>query len=263
MAERPVLRSSRRRSRHAPQSSHGGSWKIAYADFVTALMAFFLVMWILSLDDANRKMVEDYFNDPSEYMQAYRKDPVGFVRTYRGGVNPFGKGTQAETTRPDLDSVVTASRKRFEETRRSIEAALNKNPDFRDLKQFVQIAITSEGLKIELLEGRHGLFFESGSAVVEPRAARLLAMVARKLGALPNTIAIEGHTDVVPYRGGVNYTNWELSADRANAARRVMEPAGLRRGQTAWVRGYAATRLRDPKRPSHFTNRRVSILVPY
>jgi len=261
-AEQPIIR---RVVKKARRGHHGGSWKVAYADFVTAMMAFFLVMWILSLDQPNQKMIADYFNDPGQFMREYRKDPAGFVKVYRGGNNPLGKGVQAEVrAQPNLESLIDAlARKKFEATRKDIEKAIAADPDLRGLRKYVDIRVTDEGLKIELLEVKQSLFFQSGSARVEPKATRLLTLVARKLSALSHRVAVEGHTDVVPYHGrSPGYGNWELSADRANAARRVMESA-LRPGQVTEVRGYAATKLRDKAHPRHFSNRRVSILVPF
>lgn len=260
MADQPIIKIVRKKAGHG--GHHGGSWKVAYADFVTAMMAFFLVMWILGLDQPSKKMITDYFNDPVKYMREYKKDPAGFVKLYRGGNNPMGKGTEAQPKAlPTLTSAT--AKKELEETKKAIQKALDSNPDFRDLKKHVDIVITPEGLKIELMEGRNSVFFRSGSAEIEPQATRLLGLVAKKLGALSNPVAIEGHTDVAPYKGRTNYTNWELSADRANAARRIMEVSGLRPGQVAEVRGYGAKKLRDAKNPNHFSNRRVSILVPY
>ena len=260
MADQPIIKIVRKKSGHG--GHHGGSWKVAYADFVTAMMAFFLVMWILGLDQPNKAMIQDYFNDPVRFMSEYKKDPAGFVKTYRGGKNPFGKGQRVE--KESARELVTAdSRKKFEETRKSIQKAIDANPDFRHLKKYVHIAVTEDGLKIELLEGQDSVFFRTGSAQIEPRAARLLALVARKLGTLPNAVVLEGHTDVRPYRGRTNYTSWELSADRANSARRVMEAAGLNRRQVVEVRGYSDKKLRKPEQPTHFSNRRVSILVTY
>lgn len=261
MADQPIIKIVRKKRGHG--GHHGGSWKVAYADFVTAMMAFFLVMWILGLDQPNKNMVQDYFKEPVAFMREYRKDPAGFVKTYRGGDNPLGKATQVQKAGNAAALLKAASAKKFEKTREAIQRAIDADPDLRSLKKYVEITITDAGLKIELMEGDHSVFFRSGSAVVEPKARRLLALVARNLGALPNAIALEGHTDVVPYGGRANYSNWELSADRANAARRVMQASGLAAGQVAEVRGYAATRLRDPKRPTHFSNRRVSILMPY
>jgi chemotaxis protein MotB len=261
MADQPIIRIVRKKAGHG--GHHGGSWKVAYADFVTAMMAFFLVMWILGLDQPSKKMVADYFNDPVKFTHAYKKDPAGFVRLYRGGTNPNGKGIDSRKKQDVAQRMTQVSKQKFEDTRKAIEKAMDADPDFRELKKFVDITVTDEGLKIELMEGHESVFFRSGSPDVEPKAARLLALVAGKLGALGSPIAIEGHTDVVPYRGRAGYSNWELSADRANAARRVMETAGLLKGQVAEVRGYAATKLRDPAHPTHFSNRRVSILVPY
>nr|CAA9233510.1 Flagellar motor rotation protein MotB [uncultured Armatimonadetes bacterium] len=261
MADQRIIKIVRKKSGHG--GHHGGSWKVAYADFVTAMMAFFMVMWILGLDQPNKAMIQDYFNDPSRFMREYSKDPAGFVKLYRGGKNPFGKGQQVQK-KPDAQAFISeASRKKFEETRESIQKAINANPDFRYLKKYVEITVTENGLKIELLEGKDSVFFRTGSAQIEPRAVRLLALVARELGALPNAVVVEGHTDVRPYRGRTDYTNWELSADRANAARRVMEASGLDRRQVVEVRGYAEKKLRKPGQPTHFSNRRVSILVTY
>jgi chemotaxis protein MotB len=263
-SNQPIIKIVRKKAGHG--GHHGGSWKVAYADFVTAMMAFFLVMWILGLDQPNKNMITDYFNDPSTFMREYRKDPAGFVKTYRGGSNPFGKGTQVEKAPDVKDLVVEAKRQKkqqFEATRQAIQKAMDANPEFRELRKFVEVTITDEGLKIELMEGHDSLFFRSGSAEVEPQAARLLALLATKLAGLNSPIAIEGHTDTVAYKGRRNYTNWELSADRANAARRVLESSGMPAGRVAQIRGYAATKLRDPRQPTHFSNRRVSILVTY
>jgi chemotaxis protein MotB len=265
MADQPIIRKVVKKGGHG--GHHGGSWKVAYADFVTAMMAFFLVMWILGLDQPNKAMIQDYFNDPQSFMREYRKDPAGFVKTYRGGNSPLGKGSQvvSQKTALDLNTVMRAAgRQKFEATKKAIDQAIGSDPDLRALKNYVDVRVTNEGLKIELLEARESLFFQSGSARVEPRARRLLALVAGKLGALSNPIAVEGHTDVVPYRGRTDYSNWELSADRANAARRVLEAAGrLRPGQIVEVRGYADKKLRDRAQPAHFSNRRVSVLVPF
>ena len=227
------------------------------------MMAFFLVMWILGLDQPSKNMTADYFNDPTKFMREYRKDPAGFVKTYRGGNNPNGKGTQVEKQPRKTDLVVAASKKKFEQAQHELEAAIARDPNLKDLAQHVEIKITEEGLKIELMEDKKSVFFTSGSAQVQPKAAQLLAVVAKQLNALSNPIVIEGHTDITPYTGRTDYTNWELSADRANAARRLMEAAGLTPGQIRQVRGYAATKLRDPLHPTSFSNRRVSILVTY
>src|ERR671933_2717917 len=116
MADQPVIKIVRKKAGHG--GHHGGSWKVAYADFVTAMMAFFLVMWILGLDQPNKSMIQDYFNDPAKFMREYRRDPAGFVKTYRGGNNPMGKGTQVENTRDVAVLMNEAARKKFEDTRK-------------------------------------------------------------------------------------------------------------------------------------------------
>ncbi|MCE5197535.1 OmpA family protein [bacterium] len=129
------------------------------------------------------------------------------------------------------------------------------------MKKYIDVKLVSEGLLIDLLEAKQSLFFDAGSARVKPGTQHLLAQIANELGKLPNNIIIEGHTDSRPLARSDGYTNWELSSDRANSARRVMESAGLRSNQIDQVRGYAATHPRTPQDPTHFSNRRVSIIV--
>jgi chemotaxis protein MotB len=137
-------------------------------------------------------------------------------------------------------------------------------PKFSQLKDNLQMTVTGEGLRLELLESEKGTFFESGNAKPTDAADELLKKVAEEHGKLPNKVAIEGHTDSRPYSGGRNYSNWELSADRANAARRAMQTAdGLRPDQVAQVRGYADQHLRMPDDPENPTNRRVTVIVQY
>lgn len=237
---------------------HGGSWKVAYADFVTAMMAFFLVMWILGLSQDTRKAIAAYFNDPT-----------GMMRTGAGGANPTSDGRQMlkglPTIMPSHAALLKskAEREQFKAAKFALEQMLKKKPEFSSFRKYVEIALTREGLRIELLDGEKGLFFESGSAVLKPQTVELLTLMGRELGKLPNSVVLEGHTDAQAYSGGLKgYSNWELSADRANSARRAMEPT-LRPDQVSEVRGYADRRLRDPQDPYHFSNRRVSILVPY
>jgi chemotaxis protein MotB len=229
---------------------HGGAWKVAYADFVTAMMAFFLVMWIVGLSQDVKQAVAGYF-----------KDPVSFMKAVESGKMPFGvSGLDKDEvgSKPAEDS---ADRSRLEKTKQVIENIIAQAPEFKQLKQFVDIKLVDEGLEIDLLEARESLFFDSGSAKIKPSTKSLLAKVSEELGKLPNNVIIEGHTDSRPLARQDNYTNWELSADRANSARRIMESTGLRPKQVDEVRGYAATHPRVPSNPEHFSNRRVSIIV--
>lgn len=147
--------------------------------------------------------------------------------------------------------------------REKLQQALLTIPKFRNIQDHVEITVTSDGLRIELLETDAGMFFESGRAQPTETASDLLARLAGELGQLPNTLMIEGHTDSKPFSNGGGYSNGELSADRANAARRLMESKGIRPEQVAQVRGYADRQLRNPQTPESASNRRVSVIVQY
>ena len=246
---------------------HGGAWKVAYADFVTAMMAFFLVMWLIGLDAKTRHAIAAYFRDPVGFMQAVRAKSEA-VFTIDDSLPPGGKNTPhmpraAKDGNTRLKKDRQTERKELEEFKKYVETALSRIPELARLKEYVKIEFVKEGLRIELLEGKEPVFFQTGSATVTPAARRLLSIIAQKVGKLDNRVIVEGHTDAQPYRPGSGYSNWELSTDRANAARRVLESAGLWKGQVAEVRGYADTRLRHPQDPFHYSNRRVSLLIPY
>ena len=202
---------------------HGGAWKVAYADFVTAMMALFIVLWLMSADEEVKKEIASFFNNPSG---------VGT----QTGTNVAGAGTAIELPKEDMAKL-----------REKIEQALKAVPNFRDLKENVEITITTDGLRIELLETQAGMFFESGRPLPSQNGAELLAKLAEELGKLPNHLLIEGHTDAQPWAGDGFYSNWELSSDRANAARRLMEQHGVRKEQVAQVRGFAERQLRHPE----------------
>ncbi len=234
---------------------HGGAWKVAYADFVTAMMAFFLVMWIIGLDQPTRKAIEAYF-----------KDPYGFMKSTSGGTSPIGTGKSIKigqespiNQKLDLSSLQAA----FKQVKSAIAAEMTKSPELSGLKDSVSIKLTDEGLRIELMEKTASLFFDTGSAKLKDRTKHLLAIVAKELKKLNNPIMIEGHTDSRPLGRAGGYSNWELSTDRANSARRAMEEAGINPKEILAVRGYADHKLLRPEEPTHFSNRRVSILVAY
>jgi len=144
-----------------------------------------------------------------------------------------------------------------------LEDAMKKMPNIEKLKNQVEITVTNEGLRIELLESAKGTFFESGSSKISPDGEDLLATMGKQLGSLPNNLAIEGHTDSKAYSEGRNYGNWELSADRANTARRVLQQTGIRPDQVTQVRGFADQMLRNKENPLDPSNRRVSVIVRY
>ena len=227
------------KKRAAHEGHHGGAWKVAYADFVTALMALFIVLWLLSADKEVQQAVSAYFNNPT--------GPGKLT-----GTSAAGSGHAIEVPKEDMNKL-----------REKIQQALLQVPNFRALKDNVEITVTSDGLRIEMLETQGGMFFESGRPVPTESGTDLLTRLVEELGKLPNNILIEGHTDAQPYGGDGSYSNWELSADRANSARKLMQAHGLRPEQVAQVRGFADRELRHPENPTHPSNRRISVIVQY
>lgn len=232
---------------------HGGSWKVAYADFVTAMMAFFLVMWIMGMDQGVKDMVQGYF-----------QNPVGFKRSFSGGRNILSQGNSIVNV--EVRRAVMLRRRDEEAGMRaaadSIEARLARIGVLEEAID-VQAAVTSEGLRIEMMEtSADPVFFQRGSARLTPALDAVLHLVAAELRGLPEMVVVEGHTDAVPF-GRADYTNWELSVERANAARRVLLAGGLQDARIAEVRGYADRRPRIGDDPSDPRNRRISILLPF
>ena len=217
---------------------HGGAWKVAYADFVTAMMALFIVLWLTSSGEKVRKSIAGYFNDPN------------------------GKASTPGSDRSGGDSV-PLSKENISDLKERLQAQIAKRPDLKALADDIEIAITPEGMRIELIEKKDGTFFESGSAVVNATGRELLALLAKELGGVPNRVSTEGHTDSQPYNDQTKYDNWELSTDRANSARRVMQATGLHLGQVSQVRGFADQQLRVPSNPLDPSNRRISVIVHY
>jgi chemotaxis protein MotB len=214
---------------------HGGAWKVAYADFVTAMMALFIVLWLSNADPEVKKAVAMYFNDPTG---------AGKLT----GTPAVGLGNAIELPKQDMAMLAE-----------KIRQALMSTPSLRALQSHVEITVTADGLRIELLETEAGMFFELGRPVPTANGAALLARLAEELGKLPNNILLEGHTDSKPFSGA--YTNWELSSDRANSARHLMQAHGIRPEQISQVRGFADRQLRHREDPAAASNRRVSIIV--
>jgi len=234
---RPIIVIRKKKGGHA--GHHGGAWKVAYADFVTAMMALFIVLWLTSADETVKESIASYFNNPT--------GPGKLT-----GLAAAGAGHAIELPKEDMAKL-----------REKIQQALAQTPNFKNLKDHVEVTITADGLRIELLETEAGMFFESGKAVPTETGADLLARLAEELGKMPNSMLIEGHTDSKPFSSDNSYSNWELSTDRANSARKLMEAHGLRPEQVEQVRGYADRQLRHPEDPSHASNRRISVIVQY
>ena len=225
----------KKRKRH-PHKAHGGAWKVAYADFVTAMMAFFLVMWIVGQSRSVRAAVAGYFREPGVFDQQKSNGPLP------GGEMRLGPNQASED--PSSKEVLKEAQQALEKAASRIKSLLASSPELKRLEKQIEITVTRDGLRIELLEGAEPTFFASGSAALAPGTESVLALISRELGKLKNEVALEGHTDSQPYSSSTgNYTNWELSADRANAARRIMEQNGLRGGQIhrdPRLRGYVA-----------------------
>ncbi len=234
---------------------HGGAWKVAYADFVTAMMAFFLVMWLVSQDEPVKQAVQNYFQDPAGFMKGKGQ---GVMKNGKSPVDSPSKGVK------DVSSILERERKILVSMSQKIQESLEEMPELKGLMDYVEIEITQEGLRIQLIDGSNdeeSNFFDLGSAKLKPRSSLLLTAVAKELGNVPNLVVIEGHTDSKPFSGRNDYSNWELSADRANSARKLMESAGLRAGQVVEVRGYADRLPRLTDNPHDPRNRRVAIIA--
>ena len=236
---------------HGHGGHHGGAWKVAYADFVTAMMAFFLVMWLVTQSKPVKAGIGGYFRDPGIFDQAKSNGPIAGGN---GGVLPDGSAAKGLTTEEE-------AREALKQAAQHIQDRLEQEPQFKAMREQVEVHLTPEGLRVQLLESNKSSFFDSGSATLKGPTLQLLQLIATELAKQPNEIAIEGHTDSQPFTGGgANYSNWELSADRANAARRVMEST-LRPNQLTAVRGYADTQPREGTTAADPRNRRVSIVV--
>jgi chemotaxis protein MotB len=218
---------------------HGGAWKVAYADFVTAMMALFIVLWLMNSSVKIQKAVGGYF-----------KDPTGVANKI--GSNMQGSGVSFAVTKDNMAELKDA-----------LQSAMRQVPNFDKLKNHIDMTITSEGLRIELLESATSTFFNSGNAEPNIDGQDILTSLATELGKLPNKIAVEGHTDSKPYSQIKTYDNWDLSSDRANEARRLMQQEGIRVDQISQVRGFADQRLRLPQKPEDPSNRRISLIVQY
>ncbi|MGE0362187.1 MAG: flagellar motor protein MotB [Vicinamibacterales bacterium] len=247
----PIIIVKKHRGGHG--GHHGGAWKVAYADFVTAMMAFFLVMWLIGASPDVKKSIAGYFRDPGVF------DFEHSTQMMPSGMHGVDAGRAAEELAMPDPAALRVEQKVLRAAAENIREGLARVGGLAELRDQIEMTVTAEGLRIELVEREGSSFFASGSAALRGESVRILDVIGRELGTMQNDVVVEGHTDSLPY-SGQQYSNWELSADRANAARRVMEASGLAAGQVQSVRGYAATQLRleDPRDPR---NRRVSIVV--
>jgi chemotaxis protein MotB len=229
----------RRGKKHAG-GHHGGAWKVAFADFVTAMMALFIVLWLLSSSEQVQKAVGGYFTDP----KGKGKDVGNGLR---------GAGSESLSIRKDD----------MNKLKDKLEQAVKSSSALQRIKEHVIFTVTGEGLRVELLEGENATFFESGSPQATDFGKDLLKKLAEEIGKLPNKVTMEGHTDSRPYSGRSDYSNWELSSDRANSARRWMQQNGMRNDQVTQIRGFADQTPRDSAKPGDAANRRVTLIILY
>ena len=237
MAEAEQIIIIKKKSGHG--GHHGGAWKVAYADFVTAMMALFIVLWLMNASKQVQEAVGGYF-----------KDPRGTAKVV--GTNRNGTGDYVVMKKEDMSKL-----------KDEILQSIHHLDPLNKLKDQIEITVTQEGLRIELMESANGTFFESGSPQPTPALKTLLSSLSQNLGQLPNKISIEGHTDAKPFAGGRAYDNWDLSTERANEARRLMQAEGIRLDQITQVRGFADQQLRKGLAPDDPRNRRISLIVQY
>ncbi|MBE2189366.1 MAG: OmpA family protein [Desulfobulbaceae bacterium] len=267
---------------------HGGAWKVAYADFVTAMMAFFIVMWILASSEEVKMQVAEYFEHPDRFElfsgkkksgpipieldleNSKRRAEISASKGEGESILKFDKETtdtlyQKLLNKAVQDSILAQERVEQigDDLRKRFSQLMTEMPEMEKILSSIKIEMTKEGLRIELIESTESLFFEIGSSKLSKAAINILKVLGREIGKLPNYVDIEGHTDSRSYRGASDYSNWELSTDRANASRRMLEREGLWDGQIVEVKGFADKRLRNPDNPFDMSNRRISILIKH
>jgi chemotaxis protein MotB len=260
---------------------HGGAWKVAYADFVTAMMAFFLLLWLLNVTTKEQKdAISNYF-DPSHPKVSQSQSGAGGVM---GGLSISKEGAMTQnqqdmnqsqstgkpnqTTPEDQNSTQQMEAElrahedaRFEATKKALEDAVKQEAELKDLARHLMIDITPEGLRIQIIDQNGDPMFPSGSAQMYDKTKVLMSKVAELIKKLPNDISVRGHTDAHPYASGADYTNWELSSDRANASRRILEDHDIPEKRLANVMGKAETDPLLPKDPLDARNRRITIML--
>lgn len=238
------------RKKRGGHGHHGGSWKVAFADFMTAMFAMFLTLWLVNQSSDVKSAIAGYF-----------QDPLGHADEYGSSIVP-GDGAQAQVSRPlDQRDVLDLRLDRIESMAERLTSVIESLPAFDGLEAYVKVSVTEEGLEVQLLEDSLGVFFNSGSPDPSLRGRQILAMLGQELGHLPNPVRIQGYTDALPYSGRAGYGNWELSADRANAARRILTRNGVDDAQIVEIRGHADRELHDAANPFSASNRRVTITV--
>jgi chemotaxis protein MotB len=255
---------------------HGGAWKIAYADFVTAMMAFFLLMWLLgSTTEGDKKGIADYFNSPLKIALLASGSGAGDASHIVKGGGKDLSSTTGQVKGGDMDAQrntinlhklkqeqVRAEIARLEDLKKKVEAKIAANMRLAAMAEQIRLDMTRDGLRIQIVDEQNRPMFASGSAVVQPYMRELLHEIGQLLTDVPNRLTLEGHTDAMPFAGGERgYSNWELSADRANASRRELVTGGLADDRVLRVQGLASSQPFDSADPRAASNRRISIIV--
>ena len=254
---------------------HGGAWKIAYADFVTAMMAFFLLMWLLgSTTEGDKKGIADYFSSPMKVAMFGGAGSGDASHVLKGGGQDLTR-TTGQVKRGDVESErktinlkalkeeqIRAEIARLRTLQERIEGELQSNPGLGAFRSQILLEMTRDGLRIQIIDALNRPMFTSGSAQVQPYMQELLRAIGAVLAEVPNRLTLEGHTDATPFSGGERgYSNWELSADRANASRRELLAGSLPDDRVLRVQGLAASQLLKREQPDDPANRRISIVV--
>nr|WP_315429765.1 flagellar motor protein MotB [uncultured Albidiferax sp.] len=255
---------------------HGGAWKIAYADFVTAMMAFFLLMWLLgSTSEGDKKGLSDFFNTPLKVAMQGGSGAGASNSILSGGGSDLTKsagqgtrGTGDDPAKKKMDEkaakaeIAKQDAKRMSTLRAKIDSLITSNPKLSEYRSQIRMETTPDGLQIQIVDEQNRPMFDSGSALVKPYMREILREIGSALNEVENRISLAGHTDRTPYGNGERgYSNWELSADRANASRRELVAAGMPDEKMARVVGLAASNLMDTKNPLAPVNRRISITI--
>ena len=271
-ADRPIIIKKIKKAAHV---HHGGAWKIAYADFVTAMMAFFLLMWLLgSTTEGDKKGIADYFGSPLKVAMGGGSGSGDSSSVVKGGGTDLtrsdgqvNKGdVEAKRRTLQLKALKADQRRaemsRLESLKKRVEDVLANNPKLAAMKSQIRLEMTRDGLRIQIVDEQNRAMFDSGSAIVKPYMRELLREIGSVLAEVPNRLTLEGHTDAQPFGAGERgYSNWELSSDRANASRRELGAGGLPEDRVLLVQGLASSVLFDPADPLSAVNRRISILV--
>ena len=266
-----------KRIKKSGHTAHAGAWKIAYADFVTAMMAFFLLMWLLgSTTEGDRKGISDYFASPMKVAMQGGSGAGDSSHVIKGGGQDFTRTdgqvkrgeVEAERRTLNLKALKAEQRRaeaaRLDELKKKVEDVLASNPKLAAMSSQIRLDMTPDGLRIQIVDDLNRPMFDSGSAVVKPYMRDLLRQISEVLLEVPNRLTMEGHTDAAAFAGdrkGLGYGNWELSSDRANASRRELVAGGLPDARMLRVQGLAASSLFDRDDPLSPTNRRISIIV--